>query len=656
MGRVNRPHNSPGQRVSLWPGRLLRVPVLVVQAAILLQSSQLQAAAPQAATAVSRQQSSPVAGFGHSPVPAARSTSRGSTAPRSPILRTSGHAPAGLPRRDQYLRPARSTELDFDWPENPQTDQLPAAAEEETATSKAAPAPNPADGSPTEETVPAGQGIRKLFATATRPWQALSARAPAAVPPLPDATAPQDAATPADSRPARRPLADQFPGHSHPGHSQPAQQPQAGPKADCRQCETRRLRRLFETDRGDNLLDRFGIHLDGWVEQGLTFNFDPPQNDSSLPGAGFNDAANEYMLNQLYFRLKKEPPTDRDVMGLGFQTDFLFGTDARFVTADGLDDSWAADHRYYRMAMPQAFLDLYLPAGPGIRLKVGRYYAVSDYETVPAPENFFYSHTYSLQYGQPLTLTGTLSSFRVSPSVDLNFGLHRGWDDFADEDNGSPGVLGAITWRNRSERFRLAAVWIVSEERQQLYSTTDGARAEADGTRFLQTLVATARLSQRLSAVWQATYGHQSDAAAIIDSTTVPVSTIRLQDAEWYGLTQYLFYDLSPQLSLGGRLEWFHDDDGTRVPDGQSLATGGLRTAGTVQSALSSGTFRSGGNYSALTLGCNWRPACGLTVRPELRFDWSDVSRNLPTNSSGPFHDLSSSSQITLGTDIIWLF
>jgi hypothetical protein len=56
--------------------------------------------------------------------------------------------------------------------------------------------------------------------------------------------------------------------------------------------------------------------------------------------------------------------------------------------------------------MPQAYVETNLPIGKGLSVKVGHFYTLLGYEVVTAPDNFFYSHSYSMQYGEPFTHWG----------------------------------------------------------------------------------------------------------------------------------------------------------------------------------------------------------------------------------------------------------
>lgn len=75
--------------------------------------------------------------------------------------------------------------------------------------------------------------------------------------------------------------------------------------------------------------------------------------------------------------------------------------------------------------------------------------------------------------------------------------------------------------------------------------------------------------------------------------------------AKWYGINQYLTYDINDKLGAGVRLEWFRDEDGARV------------------GAIGNGNTMPGGknHYLAATVGLNYSPISWLTLRPEVRYD-----------------------------------
>ncbi|MCH7990752.1 MAG: porin [Planctomycetes bacterium] len=405
----------------------------------------------------------------------------------------------------------------------------------------------------------------------------------------------------------------------------------------------------------NNWLFKHTVSVTGWVEQGLSFNGDRPANSSNRP-VGFNDRANEYLLNQFYLSFSRKAEFDPYDHGFGFGVDLFWGSDARFTKAHGLDSSWQDQHAIYQLSMPQMYLEFYLPYDGGIDVKLGRFYSILGYESIAAPDNFFYSHSYTFLYGEPFTHTGLLADWHFDDRFSASFGVHNGWNDFNDPDANPFGLLGGLSFTNDSDSVSIAYAFSWSNESQNLYDRTATGRVPftTEGDRFVQSLVARLRLSEKLTYVFQTDYGTQSNGAAILNPVTLLPD--RLQDAQWYGINQYLIYKINDRLTAGLRYEWFHDDDGARVPNGQDqgLAPVANVTAGTIQRISGLGSIIRKGDYHAVTLGVNWKLRDCLTIRPELRIDISRVRRNMPPGTNGVFDDLSDNNQVTISTDVVY--
>ena len=143
--------------------------------------------------------------------------------------------------------------------------------------------------------------------------------------------------------------------------------------------------------------------------------------------------------------------------------------------------------------------------------------------------------------------------------------------------------------------------------------------------RTVYTCVYTRRLGA-MTYVMEHLFG--SEANAEFDTNFQPDS------GKWYSINQYFFTDVSPKLTTGMRIEWFRDQDNARV----------------LQLPFESST--NGGNYVGLTLGMNWRPTCNMIVRPELRYDYSDVE----AFGQRVFDDFTKRDQLTLAIDAIFRF
>jgi len=370
--------------------------------------------------------------------------------------------------------------------------------------------------------------------------------------------------------------------------------------------------------------------IGGWIEQGITANAALTPDGFNGP-VTFNDRDAEWQGNQAWVFAEKAVDNNGCGWDVGGRVDFFYGTDARFTQARGLEtrrdgsDRWNSE-RFYGMSLPQVYMDV---AYNDWTVRMGRFFTIIGYETIPAPENFFYSHAYVMQYGEPFTHTGLLATYRLNNHAYISGGFDRGWDNWEDN-NDDLSFLGGMAATSHDGRTTLG------------YSISVGRYDDAgQHTRSLSSIVLTRQVTNRLMYVLQHDYG--------VDRGGGFRGQARLAaNAEWYGLNQYLIYELNPCWSFGARLEWFRDDDGARV--------GGLGsphgwTLGPDQARNQQGFA---GNFYEITLGLNWRPTEKIVVRPECRWDWYEG----PTDASGrlPFDFGTRDSQFTFGTDLIVVF
>ena len=364
-----------------------------------------------------------------------------------------------------------------------------------------------------------------------------------------------------------------------------------------------------------------------WLSQGYTANGDDPADGFNTP-VTFNDFADEYQMNQLYLSVGREVSQCGPMWDVGAQVDLLYGTDYFFTTALGLETELDGTQRWngdqgprafgasrYGLAMPQLFFDVYAPVGNGVNVRVGHFYSILGYESVMATENFFYSHAYAMQYAQPFTHTGVLTTFQLAGGGSLNAGFTRGWDNWEDP-NGELGFLGGINASSFDGRTKISF---------GLHSSNEDAAGQ--NTRTSYSLVVARRVSGCLTYVLQHDFGIEQAAA---------LRRGRLTDAKWYGINHYLLADLSPCVKFGLRAEWFRDQNNARV-------------IGIPTDAVD------GGNYFAITAGLNYSVNDFMILRPELRWDWSDVESNV-LGLGGPFNAFTEEDQVTAAADLVIRF
>jgi hypothetical protein len=194
-------------------------------------------------------------------------------------------------------------------------------------------------------------------------------------------------------------------------------------------------------------LQPYGINLDDWAAAGISHNFDNPIDRSNGPVSmtDRNDEFNLYQLN-LFIEKAVTKSTNWDVGG---RFDFMFGTDTRYTQATGHWDMGLIsqrDLRFYDIALPQAYVEVFAPIGNGLSAKLGHFYTIIGYESVTSPPNFFSSHSYSFK-SSPFTATGALFNYEINKQWSINLGAVTGADNF-DRDLGAWSQMSGLTWAN----------------------------------------------------------------------------------------------------------------------------------------------------------------------------------------------------------------
>lgn len=319
-----------------------------------------------------------------------------------------------------------------------------------------------------------------------------------------------------------------------------------------------------------------GFEVGMWASAGITGNTNGGSNNplGNAPVL-FNDRVNEVLFNQLNFYVERAV-TKGDKWDIGMRMDFMYGSDARFTQASGWDDDWVDGH-YYNIAMPQLYMEVYAPLGNGVTAKLGHFYTTIGYEVVPSPDNFFYSHAYTMLYAEPFTHTGVMLSYDIDDNWSINGGAVEGWDNMT-ENAGAWSFLGGASWTSNDQSSSVTV---------QLISGNISDTGSSNRTMY--SIVATHDFSDKFHYVFQHDFGTQNRDDSVGQG-----------DGNWFGINQYFTYDINDQLGLGLRAEWFNDKgDAQRV------------------NAV-------GANYLAASFGVNYTPLPWLKFRPELRLDWAD--------------------------------
>jgi hypothetical protein len=359
-----------------------------------------------------------------------------------------------------------------------------------------------------------------------------------------------------------------------------------------------------------------GIQIFGWLNGGYIYN-------TTAPGANFNGPYNAVDLtwpmgNQAYVVVEKG--LKGDDFDIGGRFDFLYGEDFLLAQSRGFElnrnGTLKWNNQWYGFAMPQ----IYLEAGnETASVKVGHFYSIVGYEGVPAPNNFFYSKSYSYMFAGPFTFWGALGAWKVNDNLTVQGGVVNGWNALDRVTNSVNGIAGA-KWTD--ELFWTSFAIVAGS------GSPDAAAFRPENTNgnelrysFLLGLTPV----DGVEYVFHQWYG-------TADNYT-PVGG----QARWYGVDQYLYAAVTEQVKAGMRFEWFRDEQGTRV--------GLNRPANPNKPGFQ-------GNFFSATAGVNYDPNANLRIRPEVRWDWYDgQAGRLPYGTNG-----NKANQLMIGCDFILQF
>jgi hypothetical protein len=307
---------------------------------------------------------------------------------------------------------------------------------------------------------------------------------------------------------------------------------------------------LSECGEGCCATDTGGITFGGWLQAGYHTGSDGSAND------------NEDYINLHQGWLYAEKVADgRNGLDFGFRADVMYGTDADDTDSEGNNrGNWdyknGFDHGPYGFALPQLYVEM---ASGDLSVKAGHFFTIMRYERVTSPDNFFYSRSKALDNVEPQTHTGALGTYAVSCDTNVYAGWTLGWDTGFDQREGGSNFLGGFSTA-------------VTDNATFTYVTTVGDFGK-QGEGYAHMLLLDVAITCNLNYVIQHSFEDQDEGFGDTD-----------KDA---AITQYLFYDVNDTFAVGGRFEWFKEEDGSEFQT---------------------------------TLGVNVRPTDNVVIRPEVRF------------------------------------
>ncbi|MDB4793383.1 porin, partial [bacterium] len=287
----------------------------------------------------------------------------------------------------------------------------------------------------------------------------------------------------------------------------------------------------------------------------------------------FNNRPGQLATHQAWLFAEKVADGS-DGVDFGFRADVMYGIDAGDTQSFGNNaDRWdngTMDHGAYGFAIPQLYGEV---AVGDLSIKAGHFYTLLGYEVVTAPDNFFYSHAFTMFNSEAFTHTGALATYAASDDLTVYGGWTLGWDTGFDRFGDGSSFLGGLSLS-------------VTDELTATFITTVGDFG-AIGEGYSHSLVLDMALTDNLNYVFQTDFLSAELAGATNES---------------YGINQYLLYSINDCWGVGGRAEWWKSN---------------------------------GNSIYALTGGVNYKPTQNLVIRPEVRYQWDPESANAGIASDG---------------------
>jgi hypothetical protein len=175
------------------------------------------------------------------------------------------------------------------------------------------------------------------------------------------------------------------------------------------------------------------------------------------PGGSFNggsgSAQDSFSLDVVDLTISK--PLDEGEWAAGYTAELWIGPDAALLgTTTGAPLAVAASD----ITIKQANVDLRIPVGNGLDLKMGVFDTIVGYESADIPENPNYTRNFGF-FLEPFTHTGLLASYTINDVVSVAAGLANTYSPGV---NTNPGRVGNVV--DESEKTYLASIALTAPD------------------------------------------------------------------------------------------------------------------------------------------------------------------------------------------------
>jgi hypothetical protein len=320
------------------------------------------------------------------------------------------------------------------------------------------------------------------------------------------------------------------------------------------------------------------LAISGFAEASYTYS--TSSNDDAIVGRLYDRVHDQFALNAL--ALTFELPYDSASLSAGVHAELFFGQNAEVIKSAGFDLGDQGD-------IPHLYLTLNLPSGDGhgVQFKLGRIPTLLGLEVIEDIANPNWSEGNQFIYVENFTATGLSIEHRFSDRADAQLRIINGWD-LVKDNNTRKSFMGRVGWYPHAGTTVAVVGFFGPEE-------TDNATADRYGAELL----AGTRLGGATTVWIQGDYGREQANAALPD----PAS-----DADWWAAGLWLSRDLTPTIALAVRGDYVDDRDGAR-------------TSGVLGFPVSTGQ-----RFGSVTVTLNVRSPQGVLLRPEIRYDRSNLN------------------------------
>ncbi len=350
------------------------------------------------------------------------------------------------------------------------------------------------------------------------------------------------------------------------------------------------------------------IRLDGFVDTSFNWNFAtpnvvPPGNNATGNSTlrAFDRASDTFNLNSVQLNLYRPAP---EAGGVGFRTEFTYGTDAQVIESAGF--LGGTDE----FSIQEAYAEIKAPIGSGLTVWVGKFATLLGAEVIENYMNWNASRSFLFNLAIPFTHTGARAMYSwMDGKVITTVGLVNGWDLAIDN--------------NKAKDVEAQIKWIPNANFNVVQNFMGGSQIADDlgDNRYIFDTVATwvplPKDLPKLTLMANYDFGYEQRLGAAEKGP-----------ADWQGYALYAKYDYNDWLTFGARWEQFWDDEGVRT------GTTGLS------------------DLWEMTYTADFKVYKNLLTRLEYRHDYGNSNQV----QRGPFDNATQRNQDTVGASLIYLF